>query len=103
MAYLPSQPSPISPSSASQDFYIAFRQRLRSVPRLVPSPSRCTSSGRTEFVFCEPNFLLLTGVVGWINIRDCERPLTMYLDHRGAAGPSVMVHFPWGFSVTSCR
>src|ERR1700682_6430168 len=75
MAYLLSQPSPISPHRASQDFFIAVRQRLRSVPRLLPSPSRCTFSGRNEFVFCEPRLLLLTGSSHGLKIRDCEPPI----------------------------
>jgi hypothetical protein len=47
--------------------------------------------------------LLLTWVVGWINIRYCKRPLTVDLDNGRTACPSKMIHFRWGFAVSARR
>src|SRR3984957_21286996 len=47
--------------------------------------------------------LLLTRIVSGINICNRERPLTVYLDNRWTACPSIVVHFLGGLAVTTCR
>jgi hypothetical protein len=47
--------------------------------------------------------LLLTRIISGINICNRERSLTVYLDNRWTACPSIVIYFRRGFAVTPCR
>ena len=53
--------------------------------------------------FERSQYLPLTRIVSWIDIRNSERALIVYL-HNGWTGcPSIVIHFRRGFAVPACR
>jgi hypothetical protein len=56
-----------------------------------------------DFRFCAFKNLLLTRVIGWINVSYPEWPLTVNLNDGRTACPTVVVHFGRGCGVSARR
>src|ERR1700722_3599323 len=75
---------------------------LRPWSGRVAEPEPASTGSGFRF-WCYSRMLLLARVIGWINVSYREWPLTVKLNDRRTAYPTVVVHFGRGFGVSPRR